>query len=183
MTKIGQITDVKNIEFLIDDVLSHFTELPAEQLAQLKAQFLKSFGEDAFKASFESLSAIYPSKSVDKGESWEIKTKLESGMTADVISTYTLSAINANSHVIKGRSIITSANRDTYVPINGMPTRYDLSGSMSSEIELDKITGWVIEAKINQEIQGDVYIKKNSKLPDGLIIPMVMKSTLMYKDH
>jgi hypothetical protein len=64
-----------------------------------------------------------------------------------------------------------------------MPTRYDLSGSMSSEIELDKITGWVIEAKINQEIQGDVYIKKNSKLPDGLIIPMVMKSTLMYKDH
>jgi hypothetical protein len=183
MTKIGKITDVKNIEFLIEDVLSHFTELPAEQLAQLKAQFLKSFGEDAFKASFESLSAIYPSKSVDKGESWEIKTKLESGMTADVISTYTLSAINANSHVIKGRSIITSANRDTYVPINGMPTRYDLSGSMSSEIELDKITGWVIEAKINQEIQGDVYIKKNSKLPDGLIIPMVMKSTLMYKDH
>jgi hypothetical protein len=183
MTKIGQITDVKNIEPLIEDVLSHFTELPAEQLAQLKEQFLKSFGEEAFKASFESLSAIYPSKPVAKGENWEIKTKLGSGagMTADVMSTYTLSEINAKSHVIVGESIITTT--DTYLPIRGMPTRYDLSGAMKSEIVLDKATGWVIEAKINQELQGKVYIKKNEKLPDGLTIPMVMKNSMLYKNQ
>lgn len=185
MTKIGKITDVKNIEFLTDDVLSHFTELPAEQLAQLKEQFLKSFGEEAFKASFESLSAIYPSKPVAVGENWEIKTKVGSGagMTADVISTYTLSDIKAKNHVIVGESIITSTNSDTYVPIRGMPTRYDLSGAMKSEIVLDKVTGWVIEAKINQEMKGKVYIKKNEKLPDGLIIPMVMKNSMVYKNQ
>lgn len=185
MTKIGKITDVKNIEPLIEDVLSHFTELPAEQLAQLKEQFLKSFGEEAFKASFESLSAIYPSKPVAKGENWKIKTTMGSGsgMTADVMSTYTLSAIDSKSHVIVGNSIITSTNSDTYSPVNGMPTRYDLSGAMKSEIVLDKATGWVIEAKINQELQGRVYIKKNEKLPDGLTIPMVMKNSMVYKNQ
>ena len=102
-------------------------------------------------------------------------------MTADVMSTYTLSAINAKSHVIVGESIITTA--DTYLPIRGMPTRYDLSGAMKSEIVLDKVTGWVIEAKINQEMQGKVYIKKNEKLPDGLTIPMVMKNSMLYKNQ
>jgi hypothetical protein len=64
-----------------------------------------------------------------------------------------------------------------------MPTRYDLSGAMKSEIVLDKATGWVIEAKINQELQGTVYIKKNEKLPDGLTIPMVMKNSMLYKNQ
>jgi hypothetical protein len=54
---------------------------------------------------------------------------------------------------------------------------------MKSEIVLDKATGWVIEAKINQEMQGKVYIKKNEKLPDGLTIPMVMKNSMLYKNQ
>ena len=48
MTKSGEITEVKNISNLIEDVLSHFSQIPESQLAQIKEQFLKSFGEDAF---------------------------------------------------------------------------------------------------------------------------------------
>jgi hypothetical protein len=183
MTKTGEITEVKNISTLIEDVLSHFSQVPENQLAQIKEQFLKSFGEDAFKGSMETITAIYPKKLVEIGDNWEIRTKLETGMSANMISTYTLTESNANGYVIKGNSSIETANKDAYLPINGMPTRYDLTGVMTSEITVDKTSGWVIEAKINQDIRGDVYIKKNPKLPDGLKVPMVMKNTLVYKNQ
>ncbi len=71
-------------------------------------------------------------------------------------------------------------DKDAYVETNGMPTRYNLKGTMSSNIKVDKISGWIIEAKINQAFQGDVYIKDNPRLPGGLKIPMIMESNMTF---
>jgi hypothetical protein len=48
---------------------------------------------------------------------------------------------------------------------------------------VDKISGWIIEAKIKQDIQGDVYIKGNPQMPDGMKIPMIMKNDLTYTSN
>ena len=54
---------------------------------------------------------------------------------------------------------------------------------MDSEIKVDKNTGWIIEAIINQSITGDAYIKENPQLPNGMKIPMTMINEMVITDN
>lgn len=180
MTKRGKITEVKNIESLFDSAFSNFSQIPENQIIQIRAQLMKAYGGEAFKGNIEMVTAIYPDKSVVQGESWEINTKLESGMSANMTTTYTFKENNSNYYLIVGDSKIVTADKNAYTEFNGMPMRYDLTGNMLSEIKVDKITGWIIEANISQNISGDVYIKSNPQMPNGMKIPMVMKNETIF---
>lgn len=183
MSGTGKIIEVNNIELLFESVFSKFTQIPEEQLSQLKAQLQKAYGEEAFRGNIEMVTAIYPEKAVEKGESWVIKTKLESGMSADVTTTYQYAESESDYYLIKGNSKIETADKDAYIEANGMPMRYELSGEMQSEIKVDKVTGWIIEANIKQGMKGDVYVKGNPKLPGGMKIPMVIKNDMTYSNN
>ncbi|MEN8120080.1 MAG: DUF6263 family protein [Bacteroidota bacterium] len=178
MTKSGKITEIKNIELFFTSTFSKFSQIPESQMEQIKALLIKAYGEKSFKGDIESVTAIYPDKSAVKGESWEIKTKLETAMSADMTTTYKYAESNSNYNLIVGDSKITTADKDAYLEINGMPLKFDLTGNRSSEIKVDKTSGWIIEAKINQDIQGDAYIKGNPQMPDGMKIPVVMKNDM-----
>lgn len=180
LTKNGKITDIKNIESLFDPAFNKFPQIPEKQIVQIKSQLMKAYGKEAFKGNIEMITAIYPNKPVFKGDSWEIKTKLESGMSADMTTIYTLTENNSENYFISGNSKIITADKDAYIESNGMPMKYDLEGSMVSEIKVDKISGWIIEAKMNQDIRGDVYIKSNVQMPNGMKIPMIMKSDIEF---
>jgi hypothetical protein len=183
MTKRGKITKVKDIESLFESAFSKFTGIPEDQMGQIKAQLKKAYGEEAFKGNIEMITAIYPNRPVVKGESWEINTKLESGMSADMTTTYKFTESNSNYYLIVGDSKIVTADKEAYIESNGMPVKYDMKGNMSSEIKVDKTSGWIIEAIINQDIQGDVYIKGNPQMPDGMKIPMIMKNDMIFTNQ
>ena len=102
MTKTGKIKEVKNIEGLFESVFSQFNKIPEEQLSQIKSQLQKAYGEEAFRGNLEMVTAIYPDKKVGKGETWVIKTKLESGMSADMTTTYQYAEKESNHYLIKG---------------------------------------------------------------------------------
>ncbi len=174
MTNTGKITEVKNAESLFDAAFDKFPNIPEAQLNQLKTQINQAYGAKAFKGNIEMATSIFPDKPVKKGESWTIETQLESGMAADMTTNYTYVESDKSHHVIRGESVIKTADKDAYIEANGMPMRYDITGSMNSEIKVDKKTGWIIEANINQEMSGDAHIKENPQLPDGLTIPMVL---------
>ena len=59
-----------------------------------------------------------------------------------------------------------------------MPLKYNMSGTMSSEIKVNRKSGWVIESKINQIIKGTAEVKDNPKIPGGMIIPMTMSNEM-----
>jgi hypothetical protein len=183
MTRSGKVTDVKNIELLFESAFSKFSHIPENQMAQIKAQLMNAYGEEAYKGNIEMVTAIYPDKPVVKGESWVIKTKLESGMSGDMTTTYKYVENNLDYYLIVGDSEIATADKEAYIESNGMPMKYDLKGNMSSVIKVDKISGWIIEAKIKQNIQGDVYIIENPQMPEGMKIPMIMKNDMTFTNN
>lgn len=183
MSKSGKITKVKNVEVLWESVINKYGQLSEMQKEQIKAQIMKAYGADALKGSIEMVSAIYPDKPVNKGDKWTINTKLESGMSANMTTDYEFSDLTSDYALIKGNSKIKTADKDAYIKSNGMPMRYDLTGSMTSEIKVDKNTGWTIEAKINQEIKGDAYIKENPQMPHGMKIPMTILNEMVIKNN
>jgi molybdopterin-binding protein len=78
--------------------------------------------------------------------------------------------------LLQGNATVQTADKDAYVESNGMPMRYDLNGTVTSAIKLDRTTGWVIESRITQDMKGRADIKANDQLPEGLTIPMVIHS-------
>ena len=182
MTKTGKVIDVKNIDSMFDSMFKKFSDIPENQLAQIKTQLMNAYGEKAFRGNIEMITAIYPNYPVRKEESWQINTKLESGMSGNINSTYSLTEKASDYYIIVGESNITTEDKDAYVQVNGMPTKYDLKGKMISNIKVDKNTGWIIEAKINQTIEGNVFIKNNPEMEEGMKIPMTINNQMIYSN-
>lgn len=178
MSKTGKITDAKNVDELWETVVNQFDELPTLQKEQIKVQLTKAYGEEALKGNIEMVTAIYPDHSVNKGDKWIINTNLESGMSAKMTTDYEFTELTSDYAIIKGKSKIETADKDAYIVSNGMPLKYDLTGEMVSEIKVDRNSGWIIEAEINQEIKGNAYIKENPQMPDGMKIPMSIISEI-----
>lgn len=182
MTKHGKISEVKNIDRLIEKVILEFPQVPESQRIQLKAQLTKAYGEEAFKGNIEMGTAIFPEKPVSKGDSWIIKTKLESGMSADMTSTYNFVEKTPEFYLITGDSKIKTADKESFLESNGVKMKYDLTGTMTSKIKIDKNTGWIIEAMINQNIAGDAFMMENPQMPNGMKIPISMLNNMIIKN-
>lgn len=179
MNHVGEVVNVQEVEDLWGNMIDQFDEIPQAQREQLKAQLLKAFGEKALKGNIEMVTAIYPDHAVNKGDTWIVHTNIETGMAAKIKTNYEFVETTDEYALIKGTSTIKTEDKDAYIQTNGMDIKYDLTGTMTSVIKVDKNTGWIIESTINQEIAGDTYIKENPQIPNGMKIPMHMQSNMV----
>jgi hypothetical protein len=183
MTKEGRIIQVKNLDTVFDDILDNNTKLVTAQRQQIKAQLMQAFGEKSFKSNFEMVTAIYPHTAVKTGDTWTVENQLETVMEGSLRTTYQYTEAADNYNMITGNGKMETADKDAYIQVNGMPVKYNLSGTINSTIKVDNKTGWIIESKIGQNISGSAEIKDNPNLPGGLTIPMVFESKMTYSDH
>lgn len=182
MTTKGKITEVKNLDKLFDSMFESAPQLPEQQKAQIKSQLMRSYGEDAFKGNVEMTLAIYPDKPVAPGDTWVIENKQKSGMPVEITTTYTYKADDTSDYLITGDSKLQTSNPDQYIENNGMQMKYDMTGTMTSEIKVDKSTGWIKEANLKQEMQGTTTIKANAQMPNDMQIPMTMHNDMTFSD-
>ncbi len=180
MTKLGKITEIKNIEQLFESAFGQFSDIPANQMAQIRSQLESAYGKEAFKGNIEMSTAIYPANPVAIDDTWKIKTKLNAGISAGVTSTYKYAENNSDNYLITGTSKIATTNKDTYTEMGGMSAKYDLKGDMTSQIKVDKTSGWIMEAKIKQVLKGDVYIKTSPDATDDMKMTMDMKNDITF---
>lgn len=178
MTTTGKVNEVKNIETIFYNVFDQFPQLSDAQKEQIKAQLTQAYGEKAFKGNIEMCSAIFSENAVAKGDEWTIHTDMESGMSAKMKSVYELKEVTDTQYKIFGNSKIETADKDAYIESNGMPLRYDLNGTMTSDITIDKNTCWTTSAIIKQSIKGTAYVKGNPQMPEGTAIPMSINSEI-----
>lgn len=183
LLKNGKVKEVSGIEKLFSGIFEKFPQLPEAQKEQLKQQLDKAYGENAFKGNIEMVTAIFPDHPVEKGDKWKINTELESGMAIDMETNYEYQGNEGANYLIRGESVLKTQDKDAYVEANGMPLKYDMEGVMTSDIRIDKESGWIVEAKINQEIKGDAHIKDNPQIPGGMTIPMTMVNEMEISDN
>jgi hypothetical protein len=183
ITKAGRVLEVKNIQNIINAIVAGLPQMDDTQKAQMNDQFMQSFGETAFKGNLEEVLAIYPSVKVAKNDVWVIKTSMQSVMTANLVSTYQLQDITDAYYQIHGDAKVTTAMTGSSAQINGMPVKYDLGGTITTDIKADRKTGWVIEEKLKQDISGNVDILDNPKAPGGMQVPMKVHSDVNTVDH
>lgn len=178
MHKNGSIAGIHELDNIFNNMFEAFPDLPEQQKAQITAQLKQAYGEKAFKGNIEMITAIFPDQDVEVGESWKNSVKLESGMSAFMNNTFTLVETGTDAVLIDGITEISTEDKDAYMDVNGMPTRYNLSGKMKTSYKVDPQTNWIIEGTIEQEMSGDVQIQDNPSLPGGITIPMTMTNNM-----
>lgn len=172
----GTISKIENIDNIFGGIFKSFPEISEPQKQQILAQLRQAYGKKAFKGNIEMITAIFPNRKVKVGESWNNSVKLEAGMSGVMNNTFTLKDIKPNAIFIEGVSLISTENKDAYIQVKGMPTKYDLVGKMKTSYKIDPQSNWIVEGIIEQEVSGEVTIKTNPNLPEGMSIPMVMKN-------
>ena len=113
-------------------------------------------------AGFESgMMVIYPEKPVKKGDSW--KTRLQPDPTSDFVieSTYVLDELDNKKAHISFSGTITGTKI--------MGEHANISGVISGKTKVDLLTGWVLEASVNQKLEMEME-------QQGMKLPMQMSS-------
>lgn len=176
MDKRGKISEIEDVEAIWNAVIDQFDQFPQEEREQVKTQILNAYGGKALSGSIETFTAIFPEKPVKKGAQWNIINQTEAGMASTITTDYTYEGMEGDYAIISGQGTVVSTDKDAYVETNGMSMKYDLSGNSSSSIKMDKKSGWIYEAIVNQTIEGNATIKANDQLPEGMTIPMTIKN-------
>ena len=72
INKTGNVLGMKNSEDLYSDLFNDFPQITEAQKAQFKNQMEQSFGEKAFKSSFQDAFAMFPTVAVGLNDKWVI---------------------------------------------------------------------------------------------------------------
>lgn len=179
MNTHGRVIEVRGMDELWLLVEKETESIPAAQKTQIMGQLKQSYNTKQLTSNIEVLSAIYPKEVVKKKNVWEINTKMEGAYSADIKRSFVLEDLDKNQATIKGNSTIKTKPTSEYTIVNGMETRFDLEGTISSTFTLDVKTGWVISASIDQEIRGNSFIKVQGQ---EMTVPMEVKSFTKLSD-
>jgi hypothetical protein len=174
MSNKGRVIAIDNFDKLLAGMFEGIPNITDDQKGQFKTQMMQSFGPTALKGSIEACTAFFPGVKEAKNDKWTIDRTLESALSVKTKSTYTLQDITPNAYVIHADAVVTPGNTADYIETNGMPMKYLVNGTSTSDLKVDKTTGWVTEAKIIQTMKGNIDIKDNPKVPGGMSIPITM---------
>lgn len=183
LTKSGRIRSIENAENMITSMIDGFKEVPAEKKEQLKTQLSQSFGSGALKGNLEMAMSVLPEVPVSKNDKWTIKNNLQGAMSAKMVSVYQLMDITPQSFVIHGNATIETDNTADYKIVSNLPMKYNMKGTMVSDVIVDKATGWISSSKVKQNIDGSVIIKDSPQVPGSVTFPMSVTSETSTTDH
>lgn len=179
LKKDGTIEKVEGMDAIYegfaDEVFADMPEATEQMKSTVITQLKQSYGEKAFKGSFEMFLKVLPEEKVKLNDTWVKDITLQAGMEAYYLVKYQFTEATKDHLSIVGKGVFKTADKEAYTKVNGMDAKYDLKGSYHCEYKIDPESGWVIEASIHNNAEGNVVIKPNAQLPDGMDIPMKLK--------
>lgn len=183
MTSHGAITEVKGLDKAFEHMFDKMPQITAAQKEQMLGQMKQSFGEKAFKGSFEMITSIYPFQPVGKGDTWDSNLDLQTNMAAKITTHYTLKDIADKTVHLSGDGKFTTVDDGKYSQVNGIETKYALNGETLTELTIDKQSGWIIEGRVTQKMSGTMEIKDSPTIPGGMTIPMTFQTNMTFKGN
>lgn len=151
-------------------------EMPEMQLLQIESAMIKEISADKQTASFEMITGIFPDKKVNVGDTWQKTVTISSISTFEATNTFKLESVTDDSYTVSCSSLVSTPD-DGVTEIMGMKATYDLEGPMSGTYTIDRNTGWILKANLEQQLDGDITIAKSESMPQEMNMTMKTKTT------
>lgn len=180
ITPQGSVIRIDGINEIINKAVGSMSNIQPQMANQLKKTMAAQFGEKALIGNMEMILSIYPKESKKVGDKWSTDTQLSSALKANINNNWTLADASNQHWKLQGNGNISAS--DGEATMNGMKVTFNLSGNQKSEYLLNQVDGWFVNGKQSQKIEGTVFMKPTSQLPNGMEIPMkVTSSTYLEK--
>ncbi|WP_291869200.1 DUF6263 family protein [Maribacter sp.] len=166
LSKTGNILEVKGGDSLVTRMTKASGLEDDFSKNMMKKSLEKEFGSDALSQSYEQMTFIYPTTTVNVGDSW--KNKYEGKLSTD--NTWTLKKLGENKTVITGTANVA-------MNITEPATTMNLNGTQNTLILANANTGILIKMTVEGETKG---VSTMTQMSDQEI-PTTIKSTITYE--
>jgi hypothetical protein len=149
----GKIIEVSGTDAMLDNMLNDLSKGDAALKAQMQQMMATSFNEETMTQMFGGSLIEYPEKILKVGSSWIENKTVIGQFTLNVDNTYTVKSIEKNLAKIDISSIISTIPGNK-TNIQGMDVTFNLFGTQSGSISIDRGTGEILLSEFDQNITG-----------------------------
>ena len=168
----GNIQEVTGLEEIVTDATSSL----GEQASLVAEQISAGFGDSGLAKNLEMLTAIMPETAVKVGATWSNEQFTSSGLPLIMTNTFTLKSIKEGVAVINVEADMSVDPENSTTEIQGMAASFFLEGTRTGSFQMEVSTGFVTSAEMDDEIVGSITIEANNQVPEGMTIPLEMKT-------
>jgi hypothetical protein len=180
-TPEGKIEELTGVDEMFDKIIEAI-ELPDEQMKdQMIEDMKKQFGGDALKEMMENMTAIFPDEPVGVGDFWKQKMAITRGFPMIIESTFTLAGREDGVAELEVESTIQPNPDAEPMKMGGMTMKIKLKGTQEGTLKIDEATGWFVEGKITQEMEGEMVMSGAPGMEEEMSLPMRIKSTITFE--
>ncbi len=170
----GRIDEINNIDEMYSAAFDAMPELSKKKRKEIITLLESTFGEKVFIGNMEILTAIFPLGDVQLNDSWENKIGFDGDKYLAIDNLFTLKECYNDYAFIRGIAHVISRDNKEYKNVSGYKVKYNLTGTMTSNLRIDKLTGWIVDSEISQSFEGTATMRRNF-LFSKITIPTKMK--------
>jgi hypothetical protein len=180
-TPKGKIEELTGVDEMLDKMFEGI-ELPDGELKdKMLEDMKKQFGADALKEMMENMMAMFPDKPVGVGDFWKQKVTITRGFPMVIESTYTLAGREDGVAELEVESTIEPNADAEPMKVGPMSMKFKLKGTQEGTLKINEATGWFVEGKMTQEMEGETIISGAPGQGEEMSIPMRIKSTITFE--
>ncbi len=176
ISKSGKIVEISKLDSLSDYLFGNMSD--TSRMKEFSELFNKNFGEESIRNNFGIFFGFYPENPVSVGDKWMNTTSVKSFFALNIENNYQLINDNNNLYEISVQSNMKTDIKNEQVEIKGMQMKFNMKGTQSGNIKIDKKTSWITDSEVKQKVTGDAIISKAGIAGGGnFAIPYSMEST------
>ncbi len=153
-------------------------DLPELQLAQLEAAMKDQMSAEKQMATYNLLTKIFPENEINVGDTWEKAATINSISQFETVTTFQLDSVTEDFYIITAKADIKSPE-DASMDMMGLKAKVDLAGPLTATYSVNKNTGWINNAKTEQQLDGSMTVEKSEMMPQEMKITMKTKTTMI----
>ncbi|WP_430815258.1 DUF6263 family protein [Carboxylicivirga sp. RSCT41] len=173
----GNIQEVKGFETISEKVVEAFSDNP-QQAEMMKKQLANQFSNESMKGNLSNMFIIYPEEKVKVGSKWSNNKSIISPFEINNQYDFNVDEMNKEEVNLSGKGVMATKEGQT-VQQMGMTQHINLDGDFDFKAKVNAKSGWPIEIKINQNLDGNVAVE-SPQLPAPMEIPMKITGELTY---
>lgn len=175
---LGEVTKMSGMDVMVDNIVEAVSSKLEMDSETLKSQIEKTMTDESFTKNFTAAVMKFPIEKVGVGDSWTQNSTLNSGMEIAMETRYTINSITSDEVVIDVFSTLKTQSSDEPTMIQGMEVQYNMSGTQTGVIHIDRETGWTMSSSIKQEVSGEMEFLPSEQMPQGMSFPMDMSTVV-----
>lgn len=166
VTPAGKVKRLDGFQAIIDKVIDELNIPESPQRDEIINGLRKQFGDEAMRQSFEQMTAFYPDRPVDTGDSWHTDAAMNVGFPVIFETDYTLLSRKDGIADIDVVSRVRSDPNSEGIDMGMFSLTYNISGDQKGLIKMDEASGLPVKSDFLHTFSGTVEVSGATDLEE-----------------